>query len=177
MKSLPLLILLCVIWEVGSVQTIDDELTKLRDFLKVPASVSIVPSRSALPGGGSLRVYIATGDDNDLNKVFVRRISEWNKKNELKFGHLEVVPEISQAQVVLAWYSVRIEKVTQPPDDTPSDQRICCPERNYSYLLVRTENGFEILSRIIIEGYSSPSEADSRGNSLRGELFKRMKAR
>ena len=177
MKILQLLILLFVFCYVVPGQSIDAELFKLREFLKVSPSTKIAPSTASLPCGTSLKVYIATGKDIDLNKVFIRRISEWNKKNGQKFGHLEVVADISEAQVVLAWYSIRIEKMTHPPDDTPSDERICCPERGYSYLLVRTDDGFEMLSRIIIEGYTLPSEADSRGNTLRAEFFKRMKAR
>ena len=124
-----------------------------------------------------MKVYVATGQDNDLHEVFVRRISEWNKKNGLKFGRLEIVSDIPEAQVVLAWYSIPIEKMTHPHDDTPPNERICCPGRDYSYLLARTADGFEILSRIIIEGYASPSQAENRGNTLRAEFFKRMKAR
>jgi hypothetical protein len=107
----------------------------------------------------------------------VRRIGEWNKKNGQKFGRLEVVSDITEAQVVLAWYSIRIERMTHPPDDRPYDERTCCPERSYSYLLVRTDDGFAMLRRIIIEGYSSPLVSERRGNALRAEFFKRMKAR
>ncbi len=177
MKILQVLILVFVIWDSVPSQSIDVELVKLREFLKQPASTVIVPSTAPLPSGASLKVFIATGLENDLYKVFVRRISEWNKKNGQKFGRVEVVSNIAEAQVVLAWYSIRIEKMTHPPDDTPSDERICCPERDYSYLLVRTDDGFAMLSRIIIEGYSLPSANESRGNSLRAEFFKRMKAR
>jgi hypothetical protein len=177
MKTFQLLVLVLVIWDVAHGQSIDVELVKLREFLKVPASTQIVPSTAPLPRAADLKVFIATGSERDIYQVFVRRIDEWNKKNGAKFGRLKVVSDVSEAQVVLAWYSIRIEKMTHPPDDTPYDERICCPERGYSYLLVRNGEGFAMLSRIIIEGYTLPSSTESSGNSLRAEFFKRMKAR
>ena len=177
MKTFQLLVLVLVIWDVAHGQSIDVELVKLREFLKVPASTKIVPSTAPLPRAADLKVFIATGSERDIYQVFDRRIDEWDKKNGAKFGRLEVVSDVSEAQVVLAWYSIRIEKMTHPPDDTPSDERICCPERAYSYLLVRNGEEFAMLSRIIIEGYVLPSSRESSGNTLRAEFFKRMKAR
>lgn len=177
MKTFPLLILALLVWDLAPAQSIDAELVKLREFLKVPAATKIVPSTAPLPSGAYLKVFIATGAEKDLYQVFVKRINEWNKKNGERFGRLEVVSDVSEAQVVLAWYSIRIEKMTHPPDDTPSDERICCPERGYSYLLVRNQDGFAMLSRIIIEGYPLPSSRESSGSTLRAEFFKRMKAR
>lgn len=177
MKIFQLLILALLLWGWAPAQSIDAELVNLREFLKVPASTKIVPSTAPLPSGASLKVFIATGSAKDLYQVFVRRINEWNKKNGQRFGRLEVVSDVSEAQVVLAWYSIRIEKMTHPPDDTPSEERVCCPERGYSYLLVRNEDGFAMLSRIIIEGYASPLSRENSGDTLRAEFFKRMKAR
>lgn len=177
MRRLEVIVLVLMSCVTASGQSLDAEMTKLREFLKLPAETQIVPSTANLPNITPLKVFVATGQDKELNKVFVRRISEWNRKNGAKHGVVDVVPDISEAQIVLAWYSIPIEKVTHPPDDTPAEYRFCCPERGYSYLILRSSAGLEILKRIVIEGYSLPGSSDGRGGYLRDEFFKRLKAR
>jgi hypothetical protein len=178
LRAVGFLLLVCAFASgQSSAQSIDVELQKLREFLKLPDTTGILPSTAPLPKFNPLKVFVATGADTDLHKVFLSRINNWNKKNGLKHGSIEVVSNVSEAQVILAWYSVRIEKMAYPPDGNASAERICCPDRGYSYLLSQTPDGLEMLSRIIIDGYSRPEHSDRRGDTLRVEFFKRMKAR
>ena len=81
---------------------------------------------------------------------------------------LEIVPSISEADVVLAWYETSIQ-------ERPISGRDCCSNRSYSYLILRTPTEFEILRRIIIEGFATARE--HIGDTLRSEFFKKLKAR
>ncbi len=158
-------------------RSIDVELQKLRAFLKLPETTRIVPSTAPLPKFNPLMVFVATGTETDLYKVFLSRINEWNKKNGLKHGSIEVVSDISAAQVILVWYSEQIDKMSYPPDGNSSEERICCPQRAYAYLIVQTPDRLEMLSRIIGDGYYLPANSHNRGDTLRNVFFKKMKAR
>src|SRR3712207_4020583 len=85
--SLACLLLICAFASgQSSQQSIDVELQKLREFLKLPETTRIVPSTASLPKFNPLKVFVATGAETDLHKVFLSRIKEWNKKNGLKHG-------------------------------------------------------------------------------------------
>ena len=172
----PGLFLILSICYGASGQSIDSELTKLRDLLNVPPSIAISPSTSSLPGNHPLRVYLAIGKDPKVRKGFVSRFDEWNRKNGVEFGSLEIVSNFSEADVALVWYSTTIDRVTRPPDDR-SLSETCCPSRTFSYLIIRRSDKLEMLSRIIIEGYKLPGGIGQAGDSLRAEFFKRLKSR
>ncbi len=155
----------------------EGELRALREFLNVPETTTIGTSTASLPNETPLKVYVATGQDNALQKVFLKGFAEWNKKNGAKFGSLEVVADISEAQIIVAWYAVRLPLKSQPPPIFPMDMALGPPERSHSYLLLRTADGLEILSRRIVDGYPDLMQSDRRGEIVRAELFKRMKAR
>lgn len=170
-----LLLLTAIVASAQSSAPGDGELRALREFLNLPETTTIGISTASLPNEMPLKVYVATGKDAALQKVILKRIDDWNKKNGAKFGSLEVVTDLSEAQVILAWYAVRIPSMTRPPFQT--QMALGPPERIHSYLLLRTADGLEILNRRVVEGYPDLMQSDQRGEMVRAELFKRMKAR
>src|SRR5262249_41829834 len=90
-------------------QTADEEVARLQKHLGVSEQTKITPAPGAsLPKSTQpLRVFIATGLDLTVHENFVRRIDKWNKSGDAKkYGSLELVSDISQAQVILARYTL-----------------------------------------------------------------------
>jgi hypothetical protein len=178
MRALLLSLAFLMTCSSASGQSINAELMELRELLEIPASTSIIPSTSALPDISPLKVYIATGQDMKVHNSFVKRIGKWNQKNGVRYEALEIVQNLSEADVILAWYSTDVEQRPRPYLMNPDVVNpMCCPKRYHSYLIVRKPEGLEILRRIIIEGYENPGEVERQGDTLRADFFKRLKMR
>ena len=166
------LISLLALAATATAQSMDAELTKLRQLLDVQSSTEIVPSTASLPANSPIRVFLAVGPDPKIQNTFTNRIAEWNKKDGLKYGRVELVSNLSDADVILARYEVRLNDMPAPPSSMP-----LVAMRSYSYLIVRKPDKLEMLWRRVIEGYSDVSDKNRIGDVLRSEFFKRMKAR
>lgn len=166
------LIVLLALAANATAQSIDSELTKLRELLGVQSSTEIVPSTGSLPTNSPIRVFLAVGADHKIQDVFTDRINHWNKKDGLKYGQVEVVSNLSDADTILARYEVRLNDMPVPPSSMP-----LVASRSYSYLIARKPDRLEMLWRRVIEGYSDVSDMSSVGDVLRSEFFKRMKVR
>ncbi len=157
----------------------ETETVKLHDLLNVPPSTSIVPSTSSLPGNSSLRVFIAVGSNQKIQNAFTRGINQWNKKDGLRYGVIEVVSHLSDADVILARYEVRLNPRPHSLDTFPP----IVPTLSYLYLIARKPDKLEILWRKIIDGaavveeYADANYYENVGDILRRELFRRMKER
>jgi hypothetical protein len=152
-------------------QSVDAEMAMLRELLKVPDSTEIVPSTSALPLTSPIQVFIVVGTDPKTQKAFAKRFAEWNRKDGLKYGMVEQVANLSDAEVVLVRHDIRLNG---PP---PSYSLPLVPIRSYSYLIVHGPDRLQILWRTVFEGYSDVTDTESFGGAVRREFFKRMKAR
>jgi len=166
------LISLLALAATATAQSMDAELTKLRQLLDVQSSTEIVPSTASLPANSPIRVFLAVGPDPKIQNTFTNRIAEWNKKDGLKYGRVKLVSNLSDADVILARYEVRLNDMPAPPSSMP-----LVAMRSYSYLIVRKPDKLEMLWRRVIEGYSDVSDKNRIGDVLRSEFFKRMKAR
>ena len=153
-------------------QTVDAELTKLRELLDVPASTEIVPSTSPLPSQSPIRVFVAVGPNPKIQKAFSQRFANWNKKEGPKYGLVELVLNLSEADVILVRYDERLNDRPPPSYSTP-----LVPTRSYSYLISRRPDRLEVLWRTVVEGYSDVTDTNRIGSAVRNEFFKRMKAR
>src|SRR5262245_23022279 len=104
-------ILLCVVSAAG--QTATEENARLREHLNIGPDVPIHLGRATLPPQTPLKVFIATGLDLGVQKNFQKWLEDWNKKNGRKFGQVDVVPDVTQADVILARYVDRSHVVTE----------------------------------------------------------------
>ncbi len=178
-------------------QNTNDEIAKLREHLAVPESTTIkLADSSSLPSGISLKVYIATGLDLGVRGNFREWINEWNKKNGKKYGTVEIVSDMQQADIILARYTVR-EKITDRTEtntvpipatvyDPATKSIITRPvPRTYStsyslmpvyaYIISRKSDGLEILWRYT--GEVGVEETTESGKQLRDDFFILMKNR
>jgi len=183
---------LCLLSPAAFGQTSRGEIAKLSERLNVPASTLIVDSSAArLPAGASLRIYIASGQDKTAYARFVKWADKWNRNEGARHGSLEVVHDLSQADIVLARFHVRestprsrttvsVGRVHDPTRDRNASSpkistRTYAPTAEYAYLLTHSADALAILygdvDRTYIQDYSDPD-----GDLLR-ELEARMKKR
>lgn len=162
-------------------QTMSDELAKLRQHLNIPESISISPAISTnLPEAIPLKIYIATGLDMKVRDNFVKWIEKWNEKDGKKYGLIEIVSEINNADIILARYTNRDQvtskmvsgtNVVTGTTSTYSVSRVPL----YSYVLARDSNGLKILWRYT--GQTYVKEYSDSGEELKNQIFKMLKAR
>jgi hypothetical protein len=154
-------------------QSDDDELSKLRELLNVPSSTSITPSTSSLPPNSPIRVFIAVGPNEKIQKEFTKGINDWNRNNAQKYGAVELVSQLSAADIILARYEVERKDVPRPSPSWP-----LVATSSHLYLIARKSDKLEMLWRRVIDGYSDPnSNWSGVGEALRREFFNRLKAR
>jgi hypothetical protein len=179
---------------LSQAQTGHDELNRLREHLNLPAStpIALAPS-SALPAGATLRLYVATGLDMKIRDSFNEWIEKWNKGDDgKKYGMIEPVADITQADVILSRYTVQESvatgtySVTLPAtvyDPATNTLKTTAVPKTYSYntvpaylyLLTKKGDGLEIQWREVSR--TSPRETKRSGNPLREQFKKMMKAR
>ena len=81
-----------------------DEFALLREQLKIAPSFPVVMAESnTLPAGNPLKVYLAV-EDSESTDSLVERVNKWNKENGVKYGSIEIVSDVSKADVLLASY-------------------------------------------------------------------------
>jgi hypothetical protein len=171
----------------------NEELLRLRERLHLPASTVIVSASSTkLPAGDTLRVYLATGKDGETNKRIAKWIDKWNQHAGQRFGKLQVVLDLSQADIILARDVVRGDLAVQPRTTVgiwskrnPETDRIATKPRidtrpyihrsRYSYLLVRTPDALSVVYRLGDRGH--PDDNADPDGSLIDELERKMKTR
>jgi hypothetical protein len=194
MRLATLAVLLVAVSTTTVAQTANEEIARLKDHLGVPQETHIaLADTPALPNAPVLKVYIATGLDAFIHTRFLDWIESWNKKGEgKKYGHLEAVADITQADVVLSRYTLA-EQAHSSTYSVPGSATVYDPSKNatvtapitrvysyetvplYAYILRRTPTGFEILYRDVTRTY--PGEFKSAGYNLRDEFKRLMKQR
>lgn len=192
MKLLAACVVLCVLSLATAGQTSGGEIARLGERLNVPASTLIVNSSTAkLRPGASLKVYIAAEQDKTAYARFVKWTDKWNRNEGARHGSLQIVHELSQADIVLARFQIResaprprttvsVGSVHDPTRDRNASSpkistRTYTPTAEYSYLLARSADVLTVLygdvDRTYIQDYSNPD-----GRLLR-ELETRLKKR
>lgn len=173
-----------------------DELNRLRQHLGVSPTTSVkLADAHAIPAAAAtLKVYVAVGIDMVVKANFVRWFDDWNRKNGKKYGNVEVVTEITQADVIVARYTV-LERATTKSDtysnvvpgtvyNPATNSSVTRPvSRTFSvsysmvpvfaYIMLAKPAGLEIISRYTDE--ASLSETKHSGESLRDDFFKLLK--
>jgi hypothetical protein len=188
--TITILLLLCAS-AVG--QTMNEELSRLREHLGVPEDTPIkLATSSTIPDKTPLKIYVATGLDIKVRDKFAEWIEKWNKEDAKKLGGLEQVSDITQADVILSRYTLQEQVSTRTASsvvpatvyDPSTNRTVTRPvTRTYSYNLVpvylyviaRKDDGLDILWRETTR--TSTGDFRSGGYSLRDEFKKMMKAR
>lgn len=175
-------------------QTPDQEIATLRQFLKLPDSVSVtVASAPRLSAANPIKLFVATGLDLGVRQNFLKWADEWNQKDAKKHGRIVLVADSSSADVVLARVTDR-DKAHTATDTNLATGVVYDPgthgvrsapyARQYSYtevpvfayVLAHTEPGsLEVVWRYT--GPTSGQEGKESGKQLWDDFKTLMKSR
>ena len=159
------------------------EYGKLREWLGVsPATIILSSSQSKLPAG-SLKVYLATGKDENARSYYASWVEKWNRNEGQKAGLLEVVSDLSQADLIIARFkgdtaveqrgSIGTVSAIDMKSRPTTNSRMQVYRPLYAYLIMRTPDALEVVYRHV-DRNSIPTDPD--GNLL-DELKKKIKRR
>lgn len=97
-----------------SAQTNQDELKALRQHLGLPENAKIEMADSpGLPAATDLKVFLAFGLDMGVRGNFRDWVEEWNRKEGKKHGAIQIVKDQTDADIILARYTVLSERGVQ----------------------------------------------------------------
>ncbi len=146
-------------------QDIRIELGRLLERLNLPRSTPIEAVKTeSLPKTTSLKVYLYTGGSVKVERAFRREIEEWNTKDSQRYGRLEIVGDLTQAELILARYVEFASAVEAWPIRLAP---------GYSYLVLLKPDGLKVIYRFadLVSAYD-----DAPPRCLACErLFKLMK--
>jgi hypothetical protein len=147
-----------LIWRIDFLGA--DEFARLRDQLKLASSTPVIKIESnVLPTAKPLKLYLAIEDPKTAESL-VEWVETWNKKDGVKYGSIQIVSDMSEADVLLARYRGSNLIVEIMPTAT-------------AFLAVPRGAGLEVIWRqafvLNSDRHSSPI--------IEKEIEKRMKAR
>ena len=137
-----------------------DEFTRLRAQLKMSPSMQVILSESKdLPRGNPLKLYLAI-DDDQVSKSIDKWVQQWNRSDGAKYGWIELVSDMAEADVYLARHRGSRAIVEVMPTATV-------------YLVIPKSDGLEVVWRqaMVIDPDQGFSPLTQK------EFAKRMKAR
>lgn len=145
------------------------ELNFLKDVLGVSRTTPIVSAvKLKLPEDSPLKVFVATNTEVKVRDNFLAWIAAWNQEDGKKYGAIEIVPEASQATVIIARYAfppasqaIRNEEsssINEPLEIDPATRKPVSPAAAsrtpltskfsvpiYSYIILNNVDGLKII--------------------------------
>jgi hypothetical protein len=178
-------------------QGVELELARLRTHLSLPATYAIRQiDDSQFPSSPDLKVFVATGLDNHIEKNLAVWFNDWNSSKGQKYGTVTLTPNTDQADVVLAQYELtdNIQNVTETSSrivpgtawDPSTNSTVTRPVAKtssrttalvpiFAYILVRQSDSLGIIRRYVVTASLAPTKRD--GMAWRDDLFALIKER
>ena len=153
-----------------------DNYTRLREMLKVAPSIEVKEARSReLPDKDPFKLHLALEPQN-LDKGLLKWVDQWNKEESAKYGRVEIVDDVAQADASLVAIWGKDDSFMNPMALLGTDSRDL---RNIGfgtgYLTLKDDNGLRVLWEGMI---ALDAEEPQRTAPLLGQLIeKRLKAR
>lgn len=133
-------------------QSDNREIDNLRQQINVSDKEIIVINKDAkLPAGNPLKVFLAVKRDADEAQYFEKWIEEWNRKDGSQYGKLELVKDISKADVVLTQFIMNrgkyVEEASINVGNIPPPGQIISPGKVKTKVTVNGEKSYKSLTR------------------------------
>ena len=163
--------------EINTISRIDfpgkDEFSRLRAALNLEPSTPVVLNEaSSLSRSKPLKMYLVIEDDR-IKRRFVEWVSKWNNQEAAKYGALEIVLSLSEADVSLAVLK-RTDALITTLLWVGADEKVHQMPTMAVFLVSRKNNGLEVLWKQIL---ATNPESQSEKGQIEREIEKRMKAR
>ena len=153
---------------VGGVfaQTDEKEVINLRKQIKIPDKDILRSNENAkLSAGNSLKIFLSIKRRGNEAEHFEKWVGEWNKEGGDKYGKLEIVKDISKADVILTQFvssgikqvgeaSVRVGNIPSPGQSISQKTKVKVnnevgykpfPLPVYSYLITHVDDVWTII--------------------------------
>jgi hypothetical protein len=141
-----------------SAQVNDAEIAKLKKQINIPAKDAIRYNTNAkLASGDSLKIFLAIKRPGSEAESFEKWIAEWNEKDGDKYGKLEIVKDISQANVILTQFVTT--NVKRVEDKSVSVGNIPAVGQLKPKVRVKSETDYKTL-KLPVYSYLIKREAD-----------------
>ena len=153
MKKLIVIILFSIIFSAGIfAQDSKDELNQLRKEVKLPKATDVfINTKKDFPTGQTLKIYLSIKHNKKFAEGFSEWIENWNDKNAARYGRLQIVNKISDADVAVAQFSYGIVKYVREDRLSISTGRV---SKDPDFIgtgignsKIRAERGYEKLDR------------------------------
>ncbi len=151
MKKLLGLLFILVTASLGILaQTDKAEIKQLRQELNLSKSTPIIINKDTdFPSQNTIKIFPAIKHNKSFAKDFVEWVEDWNKDNANKFGKLEIVDRIEDADIVAAQFRYGIRKYVKAARISASTGKIGKDEdddfigQGVGNSKVRIESGYE----------------------------------
>jgi hypothetical protein len=128
----------------------EPERMTIRKTLGVPDATQItVAASKQLPAAPTLKVFQGARSNAKGDEEFAKWVEKWNRENGDRFGRLEIVSDISAAEVVVL-YGLYSSSTLYLPSRLPTDREVANQLATglvRSYVFVRKPDALEIVSR------------------------------
>ncbi|HXH68808.1 MAG TPA: hypothetical protein VNI60_00535 [Pyrinomonadaceae bacterium] len=131
-------------------QTDKAEIKQLRQELNLSKSTSIIINKDTdFPSQNTIKIFPAIKHNKSFARDFVEWVKDWNKDNANKFGKLEIVDRIEDADIVATQFRYGIRKYVREERITASTGKISKDEdddfigQGIGNSKVRVESGYE----------------------------------
>ena len=203
MQKLIGLLIILLTTSLGIVaQTDKTEISRLRQELNLPDTIPIIAdSKSDFPVSKPVKIFLLIKHNKSFAKSFVKWVEDWNKKDANKFGKLEIVSKIDDADVVATQFRYGVKKyvettrvrtstgkIQRDDDETFTGQSIGNSKVRvesgyeglnfplYSYLLVRGDQNSWILNFWFVDDGIDRLKTNPEAR-LQGQIESQMKKR
>jgi len=150
-----------------------DEFSRLRAALNLEPSTPVTLNEtSPLSKSKPLKVYLAI-EDEQIKDRFVHWVSKWNKDQAGKYGAVEIVSGLAEADASLVVLK-GAENMVMTPFMVGADEKVHSFPPITAFLVSKKINGVEVLWKQVL--LTNP-ESESEKGRIEGEIEKRMKAR
>lgn len=150
-----------------------DEFSRLRSALNLDQSTPVALSAtSALSTSNPLKMYLAIEDERTRD-TFVDWVGKWNKDQAEKYGALEIVSSLAEADASLVVVN-GAENLLMTPYLIGADERVHSFPPITVFLVTKKDNGLEVLWREVF--LTKPDSEPKKGRIEQG-IEKRIKAR
>jgi hypothetical protein len=115
-------------------QTSSRDIERLRDEVGFSDATRILKGSTRLPLQGPLKVHFTINHNPDLEREFNDWVAEWNRTNGVRYGELQIVSDIEQADIAAIIFKtgaskvvredsvgLKVGKVDQPNDRSSTD--------------------------------------------------------
>ena len=182
-KSMYAVLSIFLMFSSAESQGVADEMVALRKHLELPENINLaLASSSRISQAGPLKVYLAFGLDIGVRNNFEQWINKWNKGDGKKFGALQVISQMAQADVILARYVVPSDATSTTSGAIYANSGIMVGRTGlyqtipvYAYVVARTPTAVEVRWRYT--GQTTTEETVKSGEKLWEDFRKMLKAR